>query len=1273
MNTSTTAAASAPLPRSAPMVGGAQCATLALALACLALPAGAATITVAAGAVAVANNGICSLREAIHNANADAQVDNTDCLAGSGGDTIQLAAASNYTLPDADPVDASNGLPQITSTILIEGNGATIERGGNLACTLHGTLDAAEFRLLRTVSPANLTLRDLTLRNGCIDGPSNNNFGGVIRNGAGATMTIVRSAVVGSAAGSGGAGGIDNAGTLTVLNSTVQGNTALGQGGGIRNQAGGVLQLDFVTISGNAVAGPPSGGGIGNAGTLTVKNSIVAGNYEGGDCVNLSSGTFTALGENLDEDGTCVALDADFTRVTATQLALAPPSFSPGAPALLPLFGSVAVDAVTDCTRIDGSTTVTVDQLGTSRPQDGDSTPGAACDIGAVEREGTIDVHHVGGACTLADAILTANTDEPVGGCTDSDDGSDLLILDADATLTAADTANSTLQGGAYAGLPNVTSEIVIAAGTGSVIERDPSYTCATADQSDEFRLLNVTSGGNLTLVGLTVRNGCADAGGGVLVLDSKLAVLAGTFSGNTARSTSSNPAEPARGGAVALEGASAASSFHGAVFTANVAANPGNFVFGGAIAAGGLYVVSGPVEVRNCAFEGNTAGPGAYSYGGAMGVSPYISGATISGSTFSSNQATGGTDVAGGAFDGALAVLANTRFIDNQSSGPGSQGGAVRIRGGNRGSWLSGLVFEGNAATGRGGALYAPSRLILTRTRFVGNVVLALAGDYVDGGAMYAEGGPSIYSDVTFEGNLAQGGAGVDATANGRDATGGGLALNGGQASLTNVTFTGNRASGGNSINGTGGDAVGGGLFADADEQDARFLTFADNQAIAGTGGAGNGLAAGGGLLVDELFAIGSSVFEGNTATVGGVTTGSDCVPSGGGQVDSLGFNTAGGATACTFAATGDQVGVGSSLLALGDHGCLVTLPDGSCLPTMPVRMSAPALDQGSCFAGSIGSDARGFPRPWDAPGVANAIDGCDAGAYESRDGDADGVEDWVDNCPFVANATQLDRDIPLDGVVALWRLDAGQGANIGDGYGAHDGTLTGNPQWVSGIAGAALAFDGVGDGVIIPHDAAFNPGLTEDFSVTAWVRLPASQAQTLRTTNLIVGKDQEGGTGFPFPWVLRVFNHTASASAIGHLQGARSDGTVTRQVVSTSRVDDGRWHHAAYIKRGSVLEMWVDGVLEASAADTTTVATGNTRFVGIGQREAASAKLDLRGSVDEVLYMASALSGAQVLDLYQRRGLAGDDIGTACDCDDADPTNTSAVCVNLFASGFE
>ncbi|MBP7587286.1 MAG: hypothetical protein KBA72_05000, partial [Thermoanaerobaculia bacterium] len=65
-----------------------------------------------------------------------------------------------------------------------------------------------------------------------------------------------------------------------------------------------------------------------------------------------------------------------------------------------------------------------------------------------------------GTTCTLANAILSANDDTAVGGCT-AGAGSDTLILGADVVLTTAVTAE--VEGGP-SGLPAISSAISIAA-----------------------------------------------------------------------------------------------------------------------------------------------------------------------------------------------------------------------------------------------------------------------------------------------------------------------------------------------------------------------------------------------------------------------------------------------------------------------------------------------------------------------------------------------------------------------------------------------------------------------------------------------------------------------------------------------------------------------------------------------------------------------------------------------------------------------------------------
>src|SRR5438128_2374981 len=102
-----------------------------------------------------------------------------------GADTISLAAGCIYTLTAAD--NGSNGLPVVTSTITIDGNGATITRDSG----------APSFRIFDVAAVGgDLSLDSLTASNGDLF--------------------------------SGNGGGILNEGTLTLTASTLSGNRALG-------------------------------------------------------------------------------------------------------------------------------------------------------------------------------------------------------------------------------------------------------------------------------------------------------------------------------------------------------------------------------------------------------------------------------------------------------------------------------------------------------------------------------------------------------------------------------------------------------------------------------------------------------------------------------------------------------------------------------------------------------------------------------------------------------------------------------------------------------------------------------------------------------------------------------------------------------------------------------------------------------------------------------------------------------------------------------------
>lgn len=378
----------------------------------------------------------CILANAINNANTDTDTDGPgSCPAGNGADILNLKANKIYLLKTVDHQDTTgpSGLPVITSTITVNGNGATIKRSAAV-----GTPD---FRLLRIVN-GRLTLNNLSLSGGKLTEDSNNDAmgwgGGVFNSG---TLTLNNSTVSGnSALGKGGLGsGIVNdyaailtlnnstvsgntgdtaaalaniRGTVTLNNSTVSNNRALNGGvagivnidsstmtlvnstvsgnrslnlkdqpqygtGGIQNS--GTMTLVHSTVSNNRIA-HGNRAGISNHATLTLVNSLIANSIGGADCYSYvyagspdKSAKTTLQGTNLIEDGTCGA----------------PLSGDPKLAPLLDNGGATfthALRKVSPAINVANTRCRLIDQRHVSRPQ----PTGGICDIGAFERVNSI-------------------------------------------------------------------------------------------------------------------------------------------------------------------------------------------------------------------------------------------------------------------------------------------------------------------------------------------------------------------------------------------------------------------------------------------------------------------------------------------------------------------------------------------------------------------------------------------------------------------------------------------------------------------------------------------------------------------------------------------------------------------------------------------------------------------------------------------------------------------------------------------------------------------
>jgi CSLREA domain-containing protein len=197
----------------------------------------AATITVTTTADTVANDDVCSLREALTAAATDLPSGSAagECAAGSGPDTIVLAADPYVLSRTGVPDDTNvNGDLDVTAgTVTIVGAGPSLTK-----------IDANGIdRVLDVLPGATLTLENLTIAGGRLP-----------------TSAAGTAAGVGTVGGAGGAGG-----------ASTGGNSAAGEGGGgVRNA--GTLVLRGVTVTDNhAGTGGPGGtasnGGKGGAGT----------------------------------------------------------------------------------------------------------------------------------------------------------------------------------------------------------------------------------------------------------------------------------------------------------------------------------------------------------------------------------------------------------------------------------------------------------------------------------------------------------------------------------------------------------------------------------------------------------------------------------------------------------------------------------------------------------------------------------------------------------------------------------------------------------------------------------------------------------------------------------------------------------------------------------------------------------------------------------------------------------------------------------------------
>ncbi len=631
----------------------------------------AADLTVTTTADSTTTDGACSLREAITNANDDAQTF-PDCAAGSGLDIIYFdipATDAGCSAPNLCTISISGistPLPNIASQINIDGV------FGNNNITVR---NSANNRVFAINSAGSLVINGLTIENG----QAGLGFvgGGIFNNGG--TLYVNGSTFIDNIAVSGSHIGTQD-GTTTISNSTFFSSAdvfaAISSGPDIVTP--GSLEIYNSTIYGNN--GTLGVGVAIDDGSGFMQNTIVA-NFPEDDCVVSPDATFVVNFFNFATDASCDAA----TQTTTANLNLGPlqdNGYKTHTMALMP--GSVALDAgdnsVCAALPVGG-----FDQRSVTRPV------GTFCDSGAYEREnaqtlpGDLTVTQTADTddgvcgplyCTLREAINAANANTPVADTI-------LFAIPSTNPNCTIDTCTITLE----ALLPTITDDVTMSETAGFVI----------LNGNAQFRILDVASGQSLSVSDLTFTNGyCTGCTGGAIHSAGPLTLTNTEFLTNSVESTEQTGAA---GGAVAIvDGATL--EITNSTFGQNSAVDTfGVGAFGGAIYNAGQMTLSHSTFFQNQAT----------TFGGAIanGFPGSQAQHTISNSTFTEN----GSNQGGAIFNVNALAIYNTTIANNSAN----VGEGAGIMGESNTATLYNTIIAGggtggDCSTGGAGSIVADS-----------------------------------------------------------------------------------------------------------------------------------------------------------------------------------------------------------------------------------------------------------------------------------------------------------------------------------------------------------------------------------------------------------------------------------------------------------------------------------------------------------------------------------------------------------------------------------
>jgi len=260
-------------------------------------------------------------------------------------------------------------------------------------------------------------------------------------------------------------------------------------------------------------------------------------------------------------------------------------------------------------------------------------------------------------------------------------------------------------------------------------------------------------------------------------------------------------------------------------------------------------------------------------------------------------------------------------------------------------------------------------------------------------------------------------------------------------------------------------------------------------------------------------------------------------------------------------------------------------------------LKATSTAIDAGADLGTTYNTDPdgniRGADGNWD-------IGPYEYGAAPMGDFTGDYVVDFEDL--KILTDDWLVTDYVLTGLVSHYRFDG----DAVDSVNGNHGTEVGDPCYAPGMHGQAISLDGSVDYVDCGNDSSFD--INDSITLSAWIKGTFNN-----NWDPIIAKGLD--------WQLtKGMGDEAVFFCLG-----------IDYVTGLANINDNEWHHVAGVYNGSKMDLYVDGLLDASgsASGSLNVSAANVCIGG-------SATQSFNGLIDDARIYDRALSDDEIRTLY-------------------------------------